>query len=85
MQWALVEESGFLFLSVLKGGEKGNLAPMPAQMTSNLLAQLRAVSIEHKRYTLHSHRVGGAASHRMDGTTMDPFYDRGITFPLFCL
>ncbi|CAM9376086.1 unnamed protein product, partial [Laminaria digitata] len=32
---------------------------------------LRAAGMEGKRYTMHSFRVGGAASHNMDGTAMD--------------
>ena len=27
--------------------------------------------MEDEQYTMHSFRVGGAASHNMDGTTMD--------------
>ena len=68
MQWALAEDSGFCFPSVLESGDKGKLALAPAQLTSNRQAHLRA---EHKRYSRHSFRVGAAASHHMDGTAMD--------------
>ena len=71
MQWTLVEGSGFLFPSVRENGEEGNLALTPAQMTANLQAHLRAAGMEDERYTFHSFRVGGAASHHMDGTAMD--------------
>ena len=71
MQWALAEGLGLLFRSVRENGEKGNLALTPAQMTANLQAHLRAAGMEDKRYTLHSFRVGGAASHHMDGTAID--------------
>ena len=71
MEWALAEGSGFLFPSVRDNGEKGNRALTPAQMTSNLQTHLRAAGMDDKRYTLHSFRVGGAASHHMDGTAMD--------------
>ena len=70
-QWALAEGLGFLFPSVQENGEKGNLVLTPAQMTANLQAHLREADMEDKRYTLHSFRVGGAASHHMDGTAMD--------------
>ena len=71
MQWALAEGSGFLLPGVRENGEKGNLASTPAQMAANLQVHLRAASTEDKRYTLHSFRVGGVASHDMDGTAMD--------------
>ena len=71
MQWALVGESGFLFPGVLESGDKGKLALTPSQMTYNLQAHLRAAGMEHKRYSQHSFRVGGAASHHMDGTAME--------------
>ena len=41
------------------------------QMTTSLQAHLRAAGMEHKPYTMHSFRVGGAASHNIDGTAMD--------------
>ena len=71
MQWALSEGSGFLFPSVRENGEEGNLALNPTQMTANLQAHLRAAGMENKRYMFHSFRVGGVASHDMDGTAMD--------------
>ncbi|CAM9635092.1 unnamed protein product [Laminaria digitata] len=71
LQWSLAEGSGFLFPSVVESGEKGDLALTPAQMTTNLQTHLRAAGMEGKRYTIHSFRVGGAASHNMDGTAMD--------------
>lgn len=61
----------FLFPSVLESGAKGNVVLMPAQMTSNVQIHLRGAGMEDKRYILHSFRVGAAASHDMDGTTMD--------------
>ncbi|CAN0147179.1 unnamed protein product, partial [Laminaria digitata] len=61
---------GFLFPSVLESGEKGDLALTPAQMTTNQ-THLRPAGMEGKRYTMHSFRVRGAASHNMDGTAMD--------------
>ena len=39
-------------------------------MTSNLETYLRTTGTEDKRDTLHSFRVGGAASHHMDGAAM---------------
>ena len=60
-----------MFPSVLERGEKGNLALTPAQMTSNLQTHLQAAGIEDKQYMLHSFRVGGAASHHMDGAAID--------------
>ena len=75
MQWALAEGSGFLFPSVRENGEKGNLALTPAQMTANFQAHLRAAGMGDKRYTLHSFRLGGAASHHMDDTAMDVFME----------
>ena len=71
MQWALAEGSGFLFPSARDNEEKGNLALTPAQVTANIQAHLHAAGMEDKRYALHSFRVGGAASHHMDGTAMD--------------
>ena len=71
MQWSLAEGSGFLFPSVLEGGEKGELALTPAQMTTNLQTHLRAAGMEDKRCMMHSFRVEGAASHDIDGTAMD--------------
>ena len=44
---------------------------MPAQMTTNLETHLRAAGVEDEWYTMHSFRVGGAASRNMDGTAMD--------------
>lgn len=40
-------------------------------MTSNLQTRLRAASMEDKRYTMPSFRVGGPASRSMHGTAMD--------------
>ena len=40
-------------------------------MTTNLQTHLRATGTDDKRYTIHSFRVGGAASHNMDGTARD--------------
>lgn len=54
----------FLFPSVLEGGEKGEPALTPAQMTTNLPTHLRATGMEGTRYTMHSFRAGGAASHK---------------------
>ena len=71
MQSALAEGSGFLFPSAPEGGAKGELALTPAQMTTNLPTHLRAVGIDNKRDTMRSFRVGGAASHIVDGTAMD--------------
>ena len=70
MQWSLAKGSGFLFPSVLEGGENGDVALTAVQMTTSLHAHLRAAGMEYKRYTMHSFRVGGAASHKMDGTAM---------------
>ena len=67
----MAEGSGVCFTSVLEGGENGELALTPAQMTTNLQTHLRATGTDHKRYTIHSFRVGGAASHNMDGTARD--------------
>ena len=50
---------------------EGNLALTPAQMTTNLPTHLRAAGMEVRRYTMHSFRMRGAASHNMDGTAMD--------------
>ena len=52
MQWSLADGSGFLFPSGLEGGEKGELAPTPAQMTTNLQTHLRATGTDHKRLSL---------------------------------
>ena len=71
MQWSLAKGSGFLFPSVLEGEEKGDVAPTAVQMTTSLQAHLQAAGMEYKRYTMHSFRVGGAASHNMDGTAMN--------------
>ena len=71
MQWSLAKGSGLLFPSVLEGGEKGGVALTAVQMTTSLQAHLRAAGMEYKRYTMHSFRVGGAASHNMDGTAID--------------
>lgn len=70
-QWPLAEESGFLFPSVLQGGEKRELALTPAKMTTNLQIHLRTASMKDKLYTMHPFRVGGAASHSMDGVALD--------------
>lgn len=43
----------------------------PAQMITNLQTHLRAAGMENKHYTMHPLRVGGAASHNMDGTAMN--------------
>ena len=56
---------------VLEGGEKGNLALTPAQMSIILPTHLRVADMKDKRYTMHSFRGGGAASHIMDGTAID--------------
>lgn len=71
MQWSLGDGVGFLFPTVLEDGTKGELALTPAQMTTNLQAHLRVAGMADQKYTLHSFRVGGAASHNMDGTAMD--------------
>ena len=47
------------------------MALTAVQMTTSLQAHLRAAGMEYKRYTMHSFRVGGAASHNMDGTAID--------------
>ena len=49
MQWPLAAGSGFLFPSILEGGDKGDLALTPAQMTANLQTHLRAAGMEDKR------------------------------------
>ena len=41
-------------------------------MITNLQTHLREAGMEDKRHTMHYFRVGRAASHNMDGTTMDP-------------
>ncbi|CAN0597596.1 unnamed protein product, partial [Laminaria digitata] len=82
MQWVPAEGSGFLFPSVLASGDKGDRALTPAQMTSNLQTHLRAAGLADKRYTLHSFRVGGAASHHMDGTAMDVLMEYVGWFPV---
>lgn len=49
MQWPLVEGSQFIFPSVLEGGgEKGEVELTPAQMTTDLQADLRAANMEDK-------------------------------------
>ena len=40
-------------------------------MTTNLHTHLRAAGMEDKRYTIHSFRVGAAASFNMEVTAMD--------------
>ena len=67
----MAEGSGVCFTSVLEGGENGELALTPAQMTTNLQTHLRAAGMEDKRCMMHSFRVEGAASHDIDGTAMD--------------
>ena len=52
MQWSLAEGSTSLLPSVLEGGEKGELALMPAKMTTNLQTHLRAAGMEDKRFTI---------------------------------
>ena len=47
------------------------MALTAVQMTTSHQAHLRATGMEYKRYTMHSFRVGGAASHSMDGTAME--------------
>lgn len=69
-QWSLSEGSGFLFPSVLEGGGKGDVALTAAQMITNRQTHLRAAGMGDKRYTMHSFREGGAASHYMDVTAM---------------
>ena len=65
-QWALAEGSESLFPGVLDGGEKGNLALMPPQMTTTSTPIFGwHGGMEDKRYAMHSFRVGGAASHNM--------------------
>ena len=59
-----------MFPSGLEGGEKGELALTPAQITTDLQTHLRAAGMEDKRYMMHSFRVGGAASHNMNDTAM---------------
>ena len=71
VQWSHAEGSEFLFPRVQEGGERGELAQTPAQMTANLRNHLRAADTEDKWYTIQSLRVGGATSHNMDGTAMD--------------
>ena len=70
MQWSLAEGSRFLFPSVLDGGEKGELALTPTQMTT-ILQTHQAPGMEDKRYTMHSFRMERAAGHNMDGTAID--------------
>ena len=69
--WALAEGSEFLSPGVLEGGEKGNLALMAAQMSTNVATHLRAAGMDDKWYAMHSVRVGGAAGHTMDGMATD--------------
>ena len=59
---------GFLFPSVLEGGELGELALTPAQMATTLQTRLRTARMDDIRYTIHSSRVRGGVSHSMDGT-----------------
>lgn len=51
------------------------LALTPAQMTTNLQTnprtRLQAAGRKEERYTMHPFRVGGAASHNMDGMAMN--------------
>ena len=70
MQWSLAEGSGFLFPSILEGGEKGDVALTAAQMITHLQTHLRAAGVGDKRYTMRSFREKGAASHHMDATRM---------------
>ena len=70
MQCPLAEGSGFLFSSVLDGGDKGQLALTPTQMTTNLQTH-GAADMEDKGYTMHSFRMGRAAGHNMNGTAME--------------
>lgn len=71
MQWALAEGVRVPVAERFRGGEKGELALMPAQAITNLPTHLRAGGMEDKRYTMHFFRAGeAAASHNMDGTTM---------------
>ena len=67
VQWSLAEGTGLLFPSVLEGGEMGELSLTPAQITTSLQTRLRTARVEDNRYTIRSFRVGGAASHSMDG------------------
>ena len=69
MQWSA--GSRFLFPSVLEGGEKGDVAPTAVRMTASLQTHLRAAGMADKRYSMHSFRVGGTASHHVDGMVMD--------------
>ena len=55
-------------VGVLESKDKGNLAMIRARITSNLQTYLRAPRMEDKRDRLHSFRVGGAASHHIDGS-----------------
>ena len=64
MQWALANGDEFLFPGVQEGGENGNLALTPAQMTTNLQTHLRVAVMEDPRYTMQAFRVGGAASYK---------------------
>lgn len=68
MQWALGEGSGFLFPSVLNTEAEGNLAPMPAQMTSNPQTHLRAVGMEYGGQAVHvALFLGGGAPYGEGG------------------
>ena len=51
----------------------GELALTPAQMTTNLQSHLRAAGMDDKRYTVHSFRMGGAASQNMDDMDVRPY------------
>ena len=70
MQCPLTEGSGFHFSSVLDGGDKGELALTPTQMTTNLQTH-GAADMEDKGYTMHSFRMGRAAGHNMNGTAFE--------------
>ena len=70
MQWDLTSGGGFLFPGVHPDGSKRHTAVAPEQMTANLQGYLKAAQMDH-HYTMHSFRVGGAASHQMSGTPFD--------------
>lgn len=69
--YSLEKGAGFLFPTVKNDGTRGALAMTPAQTTTNLQAYLREAGMVDQRYTLHSFRVEGPASHNMDGTAID--------------
>ena len=77
MQPSLAKGSWFLLPRALEGVLNQELASMSGQMTANLQAHWQAANMEDKRYTMHSLRVGGAASHSMDGTAMDVLMEQG--------